>query len=605
VNARTLRQARKFLLSNVVRTIGRLLIGDPVSRIKLEQPRVRMSGGGAGLLLPKIRRSVEAHYCGAGALAAALETDMSIDFTRLFFFGDSITDAGRLPEPFRPDPPYVDGRFTNGLVYAQVLTQELGVPSTNFAYGGAKALPSGPEQFLIGLDAQVTEFEITHPFGAPSGSAGAIFIGGNDLHDADPDDPTIVARVLESIDDAAVRLARNGVDELILFNLPATSLTPRGLALPADERAAEDALIAAYNAGLLTLEAAYDNAGVPTTIVAGDRLTREVHADPETFGLKVLDLPLYSLDENDKPVETEITRQFAPDEVAFFDPVHPTAASHRILADFAEATLRADQVIFGNEESGAVVSGVSGADFVVAGGGDDSVLAADGNDVVLAGLGNDMVDGGAGSDRVIGGSGNDVLKGSAGSDLLAGNAGDDIIDGGLDVDTAMFKFSLLSLAGVSYAESRLVIEGPEGRDGLTGIENLQFQDRVISQVDDNSLVDDVFYLFNNPDVFAAGVEPETHFAEFGWREGRDPNAFFDTQGYLTANPDVAAAGINPLVHYDQFGWREGRDPSALFDTQGYLAASPDVAAAGINPLTHFLQYGIFEGRQPLGDTPIM
>src|SRR5829696_3961985 len=103
---------------------------------------------------------------------------MSIAFTRLFFFGDSITDPGRLPEPFRPDPPYVGGRFTNGLVYAQILPRELGVSSANFAYGGAKAVPSGPEQRLIGLDAQIAAFEAKYVFDAPSGSAASIFIGG-------------------------------------------------------------------------------------------------------------------------------------------------------------------------------------------------------------------------------------------------------------------------------------------------------------------------------------------------------------------------------------------------------------------------------------------
>ena len=35
-------------------------------------------------------------------------------------------------------------------------------------------------------------------------------------------------------------------------------------------------------------------------------------------------------------------------------------------------------------------------------------------------------------------------------------------------------------------------------------------------------------------------------------------AAFDTQGYLAANPDVAAAGVNPLTHYLQFGIYEGR-----------------------------------------------
>jgi Ca2+-binding RTX toxin-like protein len=366
-----------------------------------------------------------------GALAVASEADMPINFRKLFYLGDSITDDGRLPEPFRPDPPYEDGRFTNGLVYAQVLTQELGIPSNNFAYGGAKALSSEPQQFLIGLNAQVTEFEIRNPFGAPSDSAAVIFIGGNDYHDADPNDPTIVGRVLESIDDAAGRLARRGVDELILFNLPLSLLTPRGIALPEAERAAEDAMITAHNAGLLQLAATYNSAGVPTTIVDVDRLTREVRSDLETFGLKVFDIPLYTLDQNDRPVPTGIMAD--PDEVAYFDPVHPSAAGHGILAAFAEATLRADRIVFG-ENGGDVVSGVSGADFVVAGGGNDSVLAADGNDVILAGQDNDTVDGGAGSDLVIGGSGRDVLNGSVGSDLLAGNAGDDTIEGGDDND---------------------------------------------------------------------------------------------------------------------------------------------------------------------------
>jgi Ca2+-binding RTX toxin-like protein len=354
---------------------------------------------------------------------------VSIDFSRLFFFGDSITDPGRLPEPLRPDPPYVGGRFTNGLVYAQILPRELGVSSTNFAFGGAKAVPSEPEQALIGLDAQVTAFEIRYFFGAPSRSAAAIFIGGDDLHDADPGDPRIVGEVLESIDDAAVRLARKGVDELVLFNLPATSQTPRGRFLPAAERAAEDALIAAYNAGLRDLAATYNDAGVTTTIVDTNRLTREVAGDLGTFGLKVFDIPLYTLDEDDRPVPTGITSQADPDEVAWFDEIHPTAASHGILAAFAEATLRADRVTFRGSGDN-VVRGISGADLVVAGQGDDRILGAGGKDVVLAGRGNDTVDGGAGSDLVIGGRGRDMLKGAAGSDLLAGNADDDILGGG-------------------------------------------------------------------------------------------------------------------------------------------------------------------------------
>lgn len=403
---------------------------------------------------------------------------MSIDFTRLFFFGDSITDPGRLPEPFRPDPPYVGGRFTNGPVYAQILPRELGVSSTNFAFGGAKAIPSEPEQLLIGLDAQVTAFQIRYLFGTPGSSAAAIFIGGDDYHDADPNDETIVRDVLEHIDDAAVRLARKGVDDLVLFNLPLSWQIPRGLSLPAAELAAEDAMIAAHNAGLRQLAATYDSAGVPTTIVDVDRLIREVRADLETFGLKVFDIPLYTLDQDDRPVPTGITSQADPDEVAFFDPVHPSAAGHGILAAFAEATLRAARIIFRGSGDN-VVRGVSGADFVVAGRGNDSVLAAGGNDVVLAGRDNDTVDGGAGSDLVIGGSGRDVLRGSAGSDLLAGNADDDIISGGGGNDTILLGTGLDWARGHAGNDLLIITDdalpGFDQVDGGTGRDTLRLE----------------------------------------------------------------------------------------------------------------------------------
>ena len=92
-----------------------------------------------------------------------------------------------------------------------------------------------------------------------------------------------------------------------------------------------------------------------------------------------------------------------------------------------------------------------------------------------------------------------------------------------------------------------------------------------------------FYLFHNPDVAAAGVDPLFHYNVVGRHEGRNPNAWFDTAGYLSHYTDVAAAGINPLQHYETVGWTEGRDPSAGFDTLGYLAANPDVAAAQYQP----------------------
>ncbi|MDP2212210.1 hypothetical protein, partial [Phenylobacterium sp.] len=67
-----------------------------------------------------------------------------------------------------------------------------------------------------------------------------------------------------------------------------------------------------------------------------------------------------------------------------------------------------------------------------------------------------------------------------------------------------------------------------------------------------------FYLAENPDVAASGMDPVAHFLDQGWREGRDPAPWFSVSDYLEFNPDVAAAAIHPFVHYLQAGRQEGR-----------------------------------------------
>ena len=42
------------------------------------------------------------------------------------------------------------------------------------------------------------------------------------------------------------------------------------------------------------------------------------------------------------------------------------------------------------------------------------------------------------------------------------------------------------------------------------------------------------------------------------------SGLFDSSYYLRANADVAAAGIDPLTHYCEYGWQEGRDPAFFF-----------------------------------------
>ncbi len=72
---------------------------------------------------------------------------------------------------------------------------------------------------------------------------------------------------------------------------------------------------------------------------------------------------------------------------------------------------------------------------------------------------------------------------------------------------------------------------------------------------------------------------------------------FDGDWYLATYPDVAATGLDPLSHYLEYGAAEGRDPGLTFSTRGYLQSYPDVAALGVNPLLHYVQFGRAEGRK--------
>ncbi|GAC1341202.1 MAG: hypothetical protein NVSMB18_12780 [Acetobacteraceae bacterium] len=117
------------------------------------------------------------------------------------------------------------------------------------------------------------------------------------------------------------------------------------------------------------------------------------------------------------------------------------------------------------------------------------------------------------------------------------------------------------------------------------------------------LFDPIYYLKTYPDVAAGGIDPYSHYMNYGWREGRNPSASFNTLYYLNQNPDIASAGINPLTHFENYGWKEGRDPSVLFSVRGYVAANPDLAGSPVDPLLHYVLYGKLEGRVAPAATP--
>jgi O-antigen biosynthesis protein len=106
--------------------------------------------------------------------------------------------------------------------------------------------------------------------------------------------------------------------------------------------------------------------------------------------------------------------------------------------------------------------------------------------------------------------------------------------------------------------------------------------------------DTQWYLEQNPDVAANGIDPFQHYIEHGKKEGRHPA--FDKDWYLRQYPDVLQSGIDAREHYITHGKLEGRHPA--FDSDWYLDRYPDVAASGVDPLDHYIKHGQYEGRFP-------
>ena len=81
------------------------------------------------------------------------------------------------------------------------------------------------------------------------------------------------------------------------------------------------------------------------------------------------------------------------------------------------------------------------------------------------------------------------------------------------------------------------------------------------------------------------------------RQQIERSGLFDAAWYLEQNPDVAALGMDPLDHYVWLGYRLSRNPGPKFDAAAYLSRYQDVASSGYDPLLHYLRYGKAENRK--------
>ncbi|MBV9974482.1 MAG: hypothetical protein JO105_03715 [Hyphomicrobiales bacterium] len=466
---------------------------------------------------------------------------MSTDISRLVVFGDSLSDDGNL---FRftgqPAPPYWEGRFSNGPTYAEQLATQLSVPLDDLAFGGATGSATSPvaDPLPVNLPEQIAAYLFQlHGRRAPADTTAVIYIGNNDYINylengtSSLTIPELVASVTRSIKGAISVLNAVGVEKIALFTLPDLSVTPEFQALAHQLGPVQGPALVALareldienNTVLQQLAATRPN----VQLVDIFKLTDAVAADPLSFGFADSTVPMTSL-------LSAGSTQFAPNEVAFFDSLHPTYAAHGIQAAFADAVLTSDHIQY-LDGTATAVKAPSGNDFIFATpidpanpslSGDYTIQGGTGNDLIFAGAGNVTVRGGTGNDLIDAGSGNATLYGGYGNDVLATNSlgtnflyagqgndalivnrgGTNTLEGGNGNDLFVLKESA-SPAGTAPLFGNQTIVGGDGNNTLRFIINDQSQSTEQALVNDFMNIETAFdnsVAAHHPGTFSAG-----------------------------------------------------------------------------------------------------
>lgn len=305
-------------------------------------------------------------FSGFGLVGGQAEA--ATRFDNLVVYGDSLSDSGNvflLAQGQAPDQAqYWQGRWSNGpvwsedlaglmglsngLILSQVITQQAPLPLFgslffNNAFGGAKT-GTGAQLPVVDFLDQVNQ-AVANQVTIPQNTLVAVWIGANDFLSADLSTQQQVAAVIgnaiNNIITGLTLLVNNmGATDIAVFDLPDLGATPRNNGTPegaAQGRAVSQAFNNALSQALGGFAAG--NPGVNIYPISSFDLFDKALAHPGLYGFT-----------NTTAAALLSGKTF--DEAQgyiFWDPIHPTAQTHRQLA----ATVYGD--IFINEPGASYI----------------------------------------------------------------------------------------------------------------------------------------------------------------------------------------------------------------------------------------------------------
>ncbi len=316
------------------------------------------------------KRLLPALLCSA--LAGTTLPAQAVQFSGVYIFGDSLSDAGY----YRPGliaaglPSSVVaglGHFTTnpGPVWSEIVSQYYGAPGTPsnvaggniFAQGGMRVTDPAPAS-LLGpggtqrpVSAQISEY-LGRSNGVDPNALYGVWIGANDLFTqlgAAQAGAISAAQLQTNVLAAATaeigqigRLTTAGARYVLVFALPDVGATPGFAANPLSSSITQ--LSAGYNTTLFT---GLQSAGIRVIPVDAFSLLNEIRANPAPYGFTNITAPA-CLPVGSSSLTCSAANLVAPNAgqtYLFADSVHPTAAAQRIVADFAISLIEGPQTL--------------------------------------------------------------------------------------------------------------------------------------------------------------------------------------------------------------------------------------------------------------------
>ena len=274
-----------------------------------------------------------------GGIASAASAQ---SYSRLVVFGDSLSDNGNLfaaTGGASPTAPYFQGRFSNGVVFTELLGFNVGRSATgasvtgsiNYAYGGARtdssAFPPGMRNQLLAYTSGGGTFRSTDLV--------SILGGANNIFQGLPAagaSPNPTGAITPVVNAAAAdmtflvnSIAAAGAGTILVGNIPSLGNAPqfRGTVAAPLAEFAGTSFNSALLSGLMTTAAARPG----TNIILFDifKVGAALTANPSAFGLTNVTDACFN----------GVTVCATPNTYLFWDGVHPTAAGHQLIARLA------------------------------------------------------------------------------------------------------------------------------------------------------------------------------------------------------------------------------------------------------------------------------